>query len=213
MMLRVSLILPPVLGVIWLAAGVAYYGSLAPGYDHLADFMSVLGAVGMPHGGRVNVLVFMGAEVWVLLFVVLAWRRTGPGTPVIHTGLVLIALFACLLIVAAAFPCDFGCRPAAPPSTSHVIHMGAGLAAYVCGLAGLSLASTGLRRQRQQRFPGVWRAAALSTGLLLVIGVSGSGSLAGLYQRLLEALLYVWMAVLGYALDRHGVDPLQVRPG
>jgi len=194
------LVLLPLLSFLWLAGGVFVAGLFYPGYSHVSQFMSELGATGTVHGSWVNLIVFAGAEVWILLFLVGATRTLAGNRPAI-AGLLLVALYAGLLLTAASFPCDFGCRPEAP-SRSHLIHASAGVLAYVAGLCGLSLISVGLRRGRHRLLPNGTGTVLQLAGVVLVVGMLLSEDMAGLFQRLLEALLYLWMIRIGVVLSR-----------
>lgn len=192
-----SLILLPLLSFFWLLGGVLIAGYLYPGYSHLAQYMSELGATGTGNGDWVNLIVFAGAEIWVMLFVVHA-LRTVSGRPV--AGLILLGLYAILLVVAAFVPCDFECRPETP-SPSHLIHVSVGFMAYASGLCGLFLISRALPRVSGTMIRPSLAAVLLVTGIALLSGTLLSQDLAGLFQRLLEGLLYVWMVLVGISLS------------
>ncbi|WP_422377319.1 DUF998 domain-containing protein [Roseibium sp.] len=198
------LILLPLLSFLWLASGVVLAGRYYPGYDHLGQFMSELGASGTTHGAWVNLLVFAGAEVWVLLFVALAGRNF-IGNGVALAGLLLLAVYAFLLLIAAFFPCDFECRPV-EPTRSHLIHVSAGMSAYAAGLCGLFLISTGLRRDGRGAVSDRTAGLLVLAGAGLLAGTVLSQGYAGLFQRVLEGLLYLWMIRIGVALSRQAAQ-------
>lgn len=204
------LVLLPLLSFLWLAAGVLVAGVFYPGYDHFSQFMSELGASGTAHGAWVNLLVFAGAEVWVLPFLVLAGRKLRGNGPAL-AGLILMAVYAGLLMTAAFFPCDFECRPV-DPSRSHLIHIGAGMTAYVAGLCGLFLISVGLTGEGQRPLPGGTEMLALLVGTGLFAGMLLSQDYAGLFQRSLEVLLYLWMIRIGAVLARRKPENEAVVP-
>jgi|GEM_PF-1351032 len=195
------LIVLPILGYIWLAAGVTIAAAYYPGYSHTVQFMSELGARGTGNGFLVNLLVFAAAEIWIFLFLLVAIRLV-PLDHGLGLGLALIGVYAALLVIAAVSPCDFECRPSGPPSNTHLVHVGAGLAAYVAGLAGLWFLCSGLRKRAVWPLPDVAIVLFLSTGIILLCGVVSSETHAGLFQRALETLLFGWMAVAGYGLSR-----------
>lgn len=188
----------PVLSCAWLAVGVWVAGAMYPGYNHLSQFISELGATGSPVGAWVNWGVFFACEVPVLVFVWQAFRRL-PRHGMLTAGLALLALYALLLMAAAVFPCDFRCR-AQVPTTSHQIHMLTGISAYLFGLAGLLALSIGLGRM-EQRKPRL--AFVLPVASVLLLGVSGTvPDYAGLGQRLNEGLIYIWMIAVAARVER-----------
>ncbi|MCK7614720.1 DUF998 domain-containing protein [Roseibium sediminicola] len=194
------LVLLPVVSFLWLACGVLIAGHFYPGYSHLSQFMSELGASGTARGALVNVFVFAGAEIWVLLFLGLAARKVTRNRLAL-AGLILMLVYAGLLMTAAFFPCDFECRPV-DPTRSHLIHVSAGMAAYAAGLCGLFLISAGLNRAGKHSLPRGLEVAGLLTGTGLLAGMLVSEGHAGLFQRLLEALLYLWMIRIGLVLSQ-----------
>lgn len=208
------LIVLPLLSFFWLATGVIVAGMTYPGYSHLSQAMSVLGATGSAHGWVVNLVVFTGAELWVLLFVALALRAAGKDGLAI-AGLVLIGFYAVLLVVAAYYPCDFECRPR-EPSRSHLIHVSAGLLAYVTGLCGLFMVWLSLTRRGTGVLPRGAGPGLLATGAVLLAGTVLDRDHAGLFQRLLESLIYLWLTLTGMALaraqDRHASRARPARP-
>ncbi|MEM5581909.1 DUF998 domain-containing protein [Roseibium sp. AS2] len=201
-----ALVLLPLLSFIWLACGVLVAGSLYPDYSHLSRFMSALGATGTVHGATVNLAVFAVAELWILVFVALALRAVGRDGPAI-AGLALVGLYAVLLLTAAYFPCDFECRPELP-SRSHLIHVSAGFLAYVAALAGLFLVTLRLNRRGIANLPRSAGAGLVLSGAVLLAGTVQSQEFAGLFQRLLETLIYLWLTMVGVALAR-----MQARAG
>lgn len=204
------LVLLPFLSLLWIAGGVLAAGHFYPGYSHLSQFMSALGATGAPNGALVSLLVFAGAEVFVFLFVGLAARRLAGNTPAL-SGLLLLAAYAALLLIAAVFPCDFECRPV-EPTQSHLIHVSAGLAAYAAGLGGLFLVSAGLGRDGRAVLPGKAMLAVPLAGAVLLAAMLFSREFAGLVQRLLELLIYLWMIRTGVVLARQKPENRPVVP-
>jgi hypothetical protein len=196
-----ALIVLPLLSFFWLAAGVFVAGVYYPGYSHLSQAMSVLGATGTAYGWVVNLVVFTGAELWVLLFVALALRAAAKDGLAI-AGLVLIGFYAVLLVVAAYYPCDFECRPR-EASRSHLIHVSAGLMAYVTGLCGLFMVWLSVTRRGAGVLPRGAGPGLLATGAVLLAGTVLVRDHAGLFQRLLESLIYLWLTLTGMALARH----------
>lgn len=90
----------PIASYLWLFMTVLIAGALHPGYSHVGQFMSELGAQGAPGGWMVNYLGFLPTEILFLGFVGLAFRRAGRDG-VTRVGLVLLGLYAVSLIIAA----------------------------------------------------------------------------------------------------------------
>lgn len=118
-------------------------GAAWPGYSHVSQFISELGATGAPQARLVNLGGFLPVGVLLTLFAVLSAflaPRSGPRV----AGFLLLALFAVGYLGAAFFPCDVGCRPATP-SFSQMMHNLAGLAGYLGAPIGLILLGVAAR--------------------------------------------------------------------
>ena len=127
--MRRVFVLLPVFSALWLASAVLIAGAFRPGYNHATQFISELAAAGTSGAAAMNFAGFLPAEFLMILFAGLGFVRFRESV-FARVGFVLIALYAGLLSLAAFFPCDVGCRPA-DPSTDHLIHILAGLLAWV----------------------------------------------------------------------------------
>jgi len=186
------------LGVVGLL--VVLGGAAFPGYSHVSQFVSELGARGAPHEGRVRLLGFLPAGALLLAFCFFAHAAL-PRARATALGLLGLAIFAAGYLVAAAFPCDFGCRPE-EPSTSQILHNLGGLAGYLLAPAFLFTLARAARA-----WPGAKSLVAvgyLASALALVglLTLSPSSPAAGLSQRLLEAAVLGWVALCGLHLAK-----------
>ncbi|SNR65988.1 DUF998 domain-containing protein [Puniceibacterium sediminis] len=201
----------PILSGLWLATGVGVIGALTPGYSHIGQFMSVLGASGGPLAAWVNYLVFIPAEIWLLAFLAVL-NAQPPRSRSRRFSIVILATYAVLLMAAALLPCDTGCQAKdsggnLSASSVHVAHMAISAIAYplaLIGLLPLGLAAHGTSLPRRLALP----VTALGTCLFLAIILIPDAQ--GLFQRLLEALIYLQIILLGRyeasiaGLDLHG---------
>ena len=99
-------------------------------------------------------------------------------------------------MVAAFFPCDFGCRPS-NPSFSQIVHHAAGLAGYLFAppaLAALAVAARVWPRGRNLSVLA-WVAAAASLAGMLTL--SPTSPFVGLSQRILEVAVLGWAVACG----------------
>lgn len=179
-------------------------GAAVPGYSHLAQFISELGARGAPFEWPVRLLGFLPASVLLLGFCHFA-RRALPRSRAGDLAWLGFAVYAAGYGVAAAFPCDPGCRPD-PPSMSQVIHNVGGLAGYL--LAPAFLLTLALQARSWPGARAVAQAGLLASGcalLGLVLLADPSSPVAGLGQRLLEGAVLVWAVVCGHHLARRPV--------
>jgi hypothetical protein len=161
-------------------------GSLTPEYSHVSQYISELGARGARHEWGVRFFGFLPAGVLLIGFCFFAYKAL-PRSRVAALGLLGLGVFAVGYLVAAAFPCDPGCRPRVP-STSQIIHNAGGLVGYLLALVG-------------------YGAAGLA--LLGMLTLSPGSPVAGLSQRLLEMSVLGWAALCGiYLVRRSGASRL-----
>lgn len=178
------------LGVAWIVALTVVGGAAYPGYDHATQYISELGARGAPYAGWVNGLGFLPAGLLLTTFAALAWRAV-PRATAATLGMVGLALYAVGYLGAAAFPCDFGCRPD-EPSVSQALHNLFGLVGYALAPATLFTLGLAARRWRGGT-PLSWLGFVLAVPALLGLLALESAS-AGAAQRVLEASVLAWVA-------------------
>lgn len=180
-----------------LVASLTILGGLSfPGYSHLAQFISELGARGAPQEMLIRFAGFLPAGVFMILFVIGAFKSL-PRSRLTTLGLIGIALYAMGYIVAVFFPCDFGCRPA-QPSLSQAIHNLFGLIGYV--LAPLSLVALGFsaRSWSGGRYLS-WSAYIAATAALVgMMTLSPQSRYVGVSQRMIESCVLIWVVMCGW---------------
>jgi hypothetical membrane protein len=185
-------------GAAWLLAMIVIGGATYPGYDHMAQYISELGANGAPHGFAVSWLGFLPVGVLVITFAVLAWLAA-PRSVLSTLGFVGVVLFAVGYVGAAFFRCDFGCRPETP-SFSQQMHVLFGLAGYLLAPLTLLLLALAARRwPHSGALPLLGYAAAIGA-LAGLLTLDPASLYVGLSQRVLEASVIGWVAVCGLYL-------------
>jgi len=175
-------------------------GAIFPNYSHASQFISELGADGAPNARLINLGGFLPAGIFIIAFAFFAWRSL-PRSGATTFGMFGLALFALGYLVAVAFPCEPGCRPA-EPTLSQAIHNLFGLAGYL--FAPASLFTLGWQARRWTRATHL---AALGFGgsgfaLLGLLFLSPDFRYVGITQRVLEGSVLVWIMAcalyLGY---------------
>jgi hypothetical membrane protein len=178
-------------------------GTLRPGYDHLDQFISELGATGTPYSGLMNYGGFVPTGLAFLAFAV-STRSLVPQTRSSVLATVLLVLFSGGGITAGLASCDVGC-PQGSGSLSNVVHD------TVSPLAFLSLivaaAALGVYFRRAPEWRSFWlysiATSIASVGLMIALVSSlESRALTGLWQRLLLATLFVWSTLVSVRLHR-----------
>jgi hypothetical membrane protein len=189
----------------WLAIGVTLTALAYPGYSHIDQAMSQLGAEGAPtHGFSAWVNNFPLGVLFIAFAIGVARRFAGSRVALLSAGLILLhgqASFA-----TGHFSCDQGCAPV-QPSLSQQVHNLAGLLMFLS----LTLASAlwvflGKRLLASPRF-------ALFCALCVVLSIASVAMMGkafaeghgfGLYQRLNYGVAVVWVAVLAGLALRDG---------
>lgn len=170
-------------------------GWFYPGFSHSAQYISELGALGAPRGQLVSVAGFLPTGVLAALFVGLGWRAlaVSPGSAV---GCVLFLGVAAGYLIAAFAPCDPGCP--AEGSARQALHNAGGLLEYLGGGAGLLLIGAALARRPALRQIGM---TTILLGLFVLgvfywMGSNPDGAFRGAWQRVTEAALFGWIAMV-----------------
>jgi hypothetical membrane protein len=187
----------------WLLLGVALTALAYPGYSHLQQAMSELGAQGAPTHGF---------SAWVnnlplgLLFILfgLGVARRFPGSKLALLSALLIGLHGLGSLGTGYFACDQGCAPA-QPSLSQQFHNLAGLLMFVSLTLACALWIVLARRLLQSPglalFSALCLVLAIVTAWLMATAVA-SGQLFGLYQRLNYGISVLWVAALALQVLR-----------
>lgn len=181
-----------VLAVATVAGGFAY-----PGYDHLTQYISELGATGAPTSDAVS-LAFMVSGFLLTAF----WLLCGglfPRSVLSILGFGLSALNGVGLLFGGVFRCDFECSTA-DPSPAGMLHDVFGGGGYLCGIVGVFLVGIAARGWPEGR--GLFRLslicgipAALAIGL-----IHPAFEWYGAAQRVVEIALAVWTLAVAMKL-------------
>jgi hypothetical protein len=172
------------------------FGAMFPGYSHVRDYISELGAAGAPHASAVNYVAFLPAG---LLVIAAAFSLKGvlPRRPVVTAGLALVSLAGVSYVGAAFAPCDAGC-PAAG-SSRQALHNLFGLGGYLGAGIGLCLAGASDSSRT------VGRLAIAAGGVAIVglgvMGAPGAEPWRGLAQRIVEYAILGWMVLAAFGSE------------
>lgn len=198
-LLRTGLIIP-----VWLFAGVTLTSLAYPGFSHIDQAMSQLGALGSPTHEVSPWVNNIPLGVLFLLFGVGVIRHFSRSGLAGLSGL-LIIVHGLASFATGTFSCDPGCAPP-QPSASQQIHNAAGLimflsltvASGIWGIAGKTLLSS----------PAFAWFSILCTVLAIVtvglmVQALDAGHGFGLYQRLNYGISVIWVAALAWMARRH----------
>ena len=187
----------------WLFFGVLLTALAYPGYSHLDQAMSQLGAQGSPTQGFSAWVNNLPLGVLFVLFAVGVMRQV-RGSRLALFSAVLIFVHGLASFATGYFACDQGCAPA-QPSFSQQMHNLAGLVMFLSlTLASLIWAFTSRRLLGSRGF-GLFSLActvlAVATVVLMAQAVEVGHSF-GLYQRINYGISVIWGAGLALMLLR-----------
>lgn len=167
-------------------------GAITPGYSHFSDFISTLGAVGAPYAiiQQFNFAVFSGS-ILALMLGIHYWFGDGRRP---RFGTLLLGVFGVGVFLAGVFPEN----PAAPDSSTNVLHNIVSIVAFVAGIAGVGLVSRRIGadgRWPSYRYePTGTVVIVLVTFVVFIFGVFSESAFVGLTQRLFIGVMTLWVA-------------------
>ena len=190
------------LGAVWLLAMMVIGGATYPGYNHLSQYISELGATGAPYGREISWYGFLPVGILIITFAMSA-LVAAPRSILSVLGFIGIILFAVGYIGATFFPCDYGCRPE-EPSPSQVMHLIFGLAGYLFAPPTMLFLGLAARKWPNAGWLSLFGMIAAVTSLIGFLTLDPGSPFAGLSQRVLEASVIGWVAACGLYL---GLQP------
>lgn len=182
----------------WHVAMLVIGGATFPGYDHMSQFISEMGATGAPHSFEVSWYGFAPIGILIAAFAIFAWRAA-PRSILFTLGLIGIFMYAVGYVGTAVYPCDYGCRPENPTAT-HQMHLLFGLVSYLFAPVMLLLLGLAVRKWPKAGWLSV-------VGFIGAIGAFGglmtfdpASPFIGLSQRVIEASVIGWIVACGLYL-------------
>jgi hypothetical membrane protein len=185
---------------LWLLAGVWLTAQAYPGYDHLQQAMSQLGAVG---AATQHWSPLVNNFPLAVLFALFAWglARRWQGSTLARVSAALVLLHGLGSLGTGWFPCDQGCAPA-EPSLSQQLHNLSGLLMFLSLTLASALWAWLGNRMAGSRALSLFSLTAVVLAIVTVALMGQaveSGHLFGLYQRLNYGVSVIWVAGLAWA--------------
>lgn len=171
-------------------------GLLKPGYSHLAQYISELGASGSAHARLIGLAGFVPVGL-IAAWLLVATARFAPVEGASRFGYWLLLCEPLAWIGSALAPCDLGCP--AGGSASQQLHTLLGVFTYGGTALGLLLLATAPRLRTGFRL--LWFVLAAAWLLLFVLmAAPGLAPWRGLLQRLAEWLVYAALCAAAWRL-------------
>lgn len=189
-----------VLGPIIFTLVLLNLGLFEPGYNHVTQYMSELGAVDVPNALLMNVFGFMVLGFLLMLFSVALDKgiSDGPGWKV---GPLLVFISGLAFVLVGFFPCDPGCKNV---SMIGLIH---GNMAFIAQFAMIGGPLFLLYRLEED---DRWRRYVLFSFVIVIFGVflgilfrlAVFEEWVGLMQRVSFGVLFLWVEVMAIKVFR-----------
>jgi len=175
-------------------AAVILATSRRPGFDHSKQYLSELGERGSETAALMNYLGIVPTGLLIAVFG-LGLLKTCRSERLVLAAGSLIVLHGVCRVTAGLFPCDLGCRPAAP-SLSQSIHNASAAIGYLSLTAAVFFAGAWLvaRRRGAALIAATYALGVCASAALLMLFINLGGHL-GLYQRIALLALQLWVAV------------------
>jgi hypothetical membrane protein len=192
-----------VAGPLVFAFAVVITASRQPGYSHVAQFVSALGATGSPQAAIMNYGGFVPAGLLLAGFG-LALRRALWPDPVAGHATAVVLFFGLAVGSSGLVSCDPGC-PLDSGSLENLIHNAMAPIVFFATLLAITALGARFRRLAAWRRLSLFSLATGGAGLVFFAGLLSSldaRTTTGLWQRLLLATLFSWCAITGLHVYR-----------
>ena len=174
-------------------------GAIYPGYDHARQYISELGATGAVTGPAVSWWGFVPSGLFITGFCLIAtWLMRRNAAAV--AACLMLAWYGLSLSAAGVYPCAFECARS-EVTFDAMMHDLVGGTGYLTGVLGVALAGLSMRsgEARWLRPVGLICAGAAAVGFAAIIA---DVELGGLFQRVLETALAVFLLAFAWALAK-----------
>ena len=193
-------------GAVLFSLATLVSAALRPQYNHLTSFISELGASGTSYAPVMNYLGFVPAGLLLAVFGIALMRSTSRRVPAL-IGSGMVVLFGLGIAASGMISCDPGC-PQAGGSPENTIHNVIGPLSFIAVILGVALLSYDFRQVPSLRSFSLYSFVTSVLALLFLVALVGSavsGTLTGLWQRLLLATVFLWCAIIGIrTFQSHG---------
>jgi hypothetical membrane protein len=192
-----------VAGPVVFAVATLVSAALRPGYSHVTNMISELGATGTPYAALMNYAGFVPAGL-MLAALGVALAGVLPRQRLALAGAVLVTLFGAGVASSGVISCDPGC-PQSGGSFENLVHDRIAPIAFLSHIAGAAILGFCFRRLPAWRHLAAYSLITSGIALLCLVALASSLEsrvLTGLWQRLMLASVLLWCAVIGLGAYR-----------
>lgn len=192
------------IGVLLFASASIIGGLQIEGYSEISQYISESYATGIPNSNYLR-LMYMASGLLLTLFALIA-PSCLPKSRAMKIGFGLFAIFYGLFtIVTGFFPCDLGCpSEGIDLSISQFIHNTSGLLTYaVVPFCLIGLGISFRKFTRTKRLGGFsLLSGIMAFAFVLLLFGNPTGPLIGLFQRMVELSILVWVTYCCFFIVR-----------
>lgn len=194
------------LGVILFTFTTIIAGYLYPNYSHISQFISESYAIDAKYGFYLRWLGFIPSGIFFSVFFFFVWKNL-PKSIYSNLGMLgFIILYGIGTIICSIFYCDSGCNPQnINPSISQIIHNITGGLFYLFLLFLYFLIFLASKKWPiNKTFSYITFFLTFFSLILIIILFQDFNSInKGLYQRLIEATLLIWILYFSFSLNNY----------
>lgn len=200
-----AIFLTGITGVIVFVATAIIGGLLIDNYSVTSQYISETYAIDTEYGWNLRIFGYIPSGILFTLFCFLGVKYL-PSSAWIKTGFYGVGLFYGIgTIIVSVFPCDSGCNPDyINPSISQMIHNLSALMVYVFVPISILITGLGLKKFENYKKLSLISIAlgVLSFGFVYILSSNLESKFVGLYQRIVESLILVWILLCAFQIKQ-----------
>ncbi len=185
------------IGPLLFVTAILLFGSLNPGYSHISQFISELGAKGASHGELMNYLGIIPFGLSILLFSIgsiIALKKNILN----KISFIVLSITGILFIMAGIFSCDEGCNFEDMSQEAIVHNLSAFMAFVLFLISAILFGINSFTKKRNKSYLFSLISGLVGIFLFYVISTTGIYSeFRGLYQRLFITNFLIWLIIIG----------------
>lgn len=190
------------IGPLIFVSSILIFGFLNPGYSHINQFISELGANKAPNNQLMNFLGIIPFGLSIVLFSIgslLVVKKNVLG----KIAFVILTLTGILFVIAGIFICDEGCNFDNMTQESIIHNLSAFSAFILFIISAIILGMNSFTKKRNNYYVYSLIVGILGMFLFYLISEAGIYSeFRGLYQRLFLINFLIWLVVIGVYINK-----------
>ncbi|MEO8934667.1 MAG: DUF998 domain-containing protein [Xanthomarina sp.] len=194
-----------ILGVLFFIIPSILGGFQFENYSHIQQYISESYAVNAPYGIYIRLFGFIPSGIFIMLFS-FSTLKCLPKDKLLHIGLKGFAfLYGFGNVLVGIFPCDVGCnKEMIDPSFSQLIHTLSGALTYtfvpIC-LLFIGFSAKAWTHGKTMMFLSII-CGIITLGFGFLLSSNPLGEYLGLYQRIIEGSILLWITTFAFYIKK-----------